>query len=182
MRATTTAVALAIAASLAAGDDSGKSGKSGSKSSKSGDCTDCSADTLTRANLVTSLFFSNWSVDGELNPASTQAWCDADGATQDAFIKAVDNTAGQIFKGQYLVDAFFSALVNPEVTDPNQGELQSNLIDVLCSIEQEGITCDFVDEIPDNPCDVLNDNTRALEADQSGQPSDMKSYFKSLFN
>jgi len=180
MRATTTAVALAIAASLAAGDDSGKSGKSGTKSSKSGDCTDCSADTLTRANLVTSLFVSNWAVDGVLDQESASQYCDADTDEKEAFLKAVENTAGCLINDQTqcLIDLYFDIII--EATKNNftitEGFFQAVVIDGLCTIEQEGFKFDCGD-VPD-PCNPDDPRARALEADQFEQHSEMNSLVK----
>ena len=192
MRATTTAVAFAIAASLATGQEPGKSGKSGTKSSKSGDCTDCSADSLIRANMLTNLFYSNYGQDGVINQASVEAYCAADNATRAEFAEAVDNTIGIFVEGQLFVDAFFgAAAIGLNFTE---GSFQANIIgNSLCRAEQEGLQCtdDPTDEPIPDACDVLGGGNRAgpaipirraLQAGQSEQPSDMKSYFKSLLN
>ena len=183
MRATATAVALAIAATLAAGQESGKSGKSGTKSSKSGDCIDCSADTLTRANIFTSLFFSNWSVDGEINPASTQAWCDADTATKAAFLQALDNAAGCLVNSCF-VDFIFSTIV--EDGNIPDGEFQARILSLMCFIEykygyggptSQDTDCDGIA----NPCAFLPpvdgiSSAVAIEEESSSFASRVKEY------
>ena len=188
MRSIATAAAFAIAASLAAGQEPGKSGKSGTKSSKSGDCTDCSADTLTRSNMLTNLFYSNYGEDGVINQASVEVYCAADNATQAEFVEAVDNTIGIFVEGQLFVDALFgAAAIGLNFTE---GSFQANIIgNSLCVAEEVGLQCTDAptdEPIPD-ACDVLGGSVvipirRALQADQFEQPSDMKSYFKSLLN
>jgi hypothetical protein len=150
-------------------------------------CTSCTADALTRANILTNLFVNSWSVDGEINQASVEQYCAADDATKAAFVKAVDNTEKTPVDGQCFVDSIFSTIV--EFGNILDGEFQSLMIYLLCSAEEDGkvcveVPCDIPDPVPD-PCALLDDvglppRSRALEADQSGQPFDMKSHFKSL--
>ena len=131
---------------------------------------------------MTNLFVNSWSVDGEINQASVEQYCAADDATKAAFVKAVDNTEKTPVDGQCFVDSIFSTIV--EFGNILDGEFQSLMIYLLCSAEEDGkvcveVPCDIPDPIP-GPCALLEAPSRALEADQSGQPFDMKSHFKSL--
>ena len=165
MRSITTAAAFAIAASLAAGQESGKSGKSGTKSSKSGDCIDCSADSLIRANTATNLFFSNWAVNGTINQDSLFEYCAADDDTREAFRQAVGNS---IPDGQFFAAFFFLQLIFRAPVSFSEGELLSDFIDIACSYEQlddpicfDECGCD--DPIPD-ACDFLQQGASTQEA------------------
>ncbi len=187
MRSITTAAAFAIAASLVAGQGAGKSGKSGTKSSKSGDCiADCSTDSLTRANILTSLFFSNWAVDGEINQDSIVAYCAADDATKTEFARAVGNTVN-FFEGQLFVDLeFLDALFFGGLSE---GQALIGNVEGFCFAELLGLTegcitrsdfelCDDCGPIPD-PCDLLEGAATAALGIEASHP-EKRFGFKSL--
>ena len=158
MRATTTAVAFAIAASLATGQEPGKSGKSGTKSSKSGDCISCSADTLTRATTVTNLVYSNFAdVNGTITQASVAEFCSASPDAAQAFVDAVGNTVGCLAAPKCLAQElmYLFHLLDPG-TPISEGEFQTGAIDALCGAEQNDALfreCDYAD-----PCEAINNN------------------------
>ena len=109
MRSIATVAAFAIAASLAAGQESGKSGKG----SKSGDCTDCSVDTLTRATTVTSLAFETYgNEDGFLDFQSLLDFC-CNKDERDVFLAAVEFTQGCLVYTDCLLAETFSQIDDP---------------------------------------------------------------------
>ncbi len=137
MRATATAVTLAIAASLVAGQESGKSGKSGtSKSSKSGDCTDCSTATLTRATTLTNLYVGNLANDDNvINTASIANFCSKGPEATAAFLQASDNTVGCLDDSGCLFYGF-SRYVKYTEANFTEGFVQALLTSGQCFREQ----------------------------------------------
>ena len=148
MRTITTAAAFAIAASatsLAAGDgwtagqDSGKSGKSGTKSSKGDGCTDCSADTLTRANTVTSLTYNTYGDDGVLNYDSLVDFC-CDEEGQQTYLQAIEFTSGCLAYTNCLVGRVFNKLSDPDSNATvTEGAFLTASVNTLCLAEQTGV-------------------------------------------
>ncbi len=166
MRNTAAAVILAIAASnidpiygQLFDEESGKSGKSGgTKSSKSDDCTYCSADTLTRATMVSNLFVSNLGDEnGDITQASIAEFCNEGPEATAAFLEAGDNAAGCLVHFecgfQNIVDIVYSG-ENNTITE---GFVRTNDIDGLCDAEQNGVILpeggcpDYID-----PCETIN--------------------------
>ena len=140
MRSITTAAAFAIAASLVAGQESGKSGKG----SKSGDCTDCSVDTLTRATTVTSLSFETYgNEDGELDFQSLVDFC-CNEQDRKVFLDAVEFTSGCLVDTNCLVTQTFAQIAqiddpfsNTTITIAEGGFLIAS-VNELCLAEQFG--------------------------------------------
>ncbi len=168
MRYTATAAALAISASLAAGDvefdwelggpatKSSKSSTTSTKSGKSGDCTSCTAGTLTRANMLTSLVYSSWSVDGVINEESVEDYCKADPVEKEAFLQAVENTAGCLVDAQCFVKRFTEKVYIRANATITEGAFEATAINGLCKAEQKGVIlpvgeCNAVDV-----CDAIN--------------------------
>ncbi len=168
MRYTATAFALTISAisSVAAGWDiengvvigsgTGKAGKSGSssstKSSKSGDCTSCTAGTLTRANMLTNLVYSSWSVDRVISEESVVAYCNAETEEKDAFLQAVDNTAGCLVnaQSQCFIQRFTEKAYSGVNVTITEGAFETTAINDLCKAEQKGVI------LPEGECHALD--------------------------
>ena len=200
MRTTATAVAFAIAATLAAGQEStGKSGKSGTKSSKSGDCTSCSADTLTRVSILTSLFFNNYGQDGAgfnsngqvLNGDSLQEYCAGDDETKAEFALAVGNAVSFYTNIQQFIDAiFYFSFFGPLIFDQfvNEGLFQSVFgIEDLCITEtylqEVGLQCtEFPISLPvPDVCILVGDSPDKISALAEAINSEEHVGLKSLF-
>jgi hypothetical protein len=136
MRSITTAAAFAIAASLAAGQESGKSGKG----TKSGECTSCSVDTLTRATTVTSLSFETYgNEDGDLDFQSVLDFCCND-EDREAYLAAVEFTSGCLAYTDCLLAQTFAALANPPFSNATvtEGGFLIASVNELCLAEQIG--------------------------------------------
>ena len=157
MRTITTAAAFAIATSLAAGQESGKSGKSGTKSSKSGDCTDCSADVLTRANMLTSLTYEMYAIDGVINQQSLCDFCLC-GPPRQPYLEAVDNTVGCLVDTNCLLEKTFDAFISPPDGNGNpdatiaEGEFLTASVNTLCEAEQSGEDGEACNTTPEALC------------------------------
>jgi len=182
MRSIATAAAFAIAASLAAGQESGKSGKG----SKSGECTSCSADTLTRANLMTNLVLDYWSNEGVIDSASIEETCAATDALQEAeFAQALEYTAGCLASPtKCLVDVVMSEIKFFNLTI-SAGELQALLLDGLCFFEAEGggfsapeEECLFYNPCNDGP--TIPPQINALALEDGGKTFDIKSSLETI--
>ena len=199
MRTTATAVAFAIAATLAAGQEStGKSGKSGTKSSKSDGCTSCSADTLTRVSILTSLFFNNYGQDGVnfnsysqvLNGDSLQDYCAGDDETKAEFAKAVGNTVSFYTDIQPFIDwIFFTSFFGPLIYDQfvNEGFFQSVFgIEDLCGTEtflqEVGLQCtEFPNILPFPDICNLIDGGGPADFAALALEDGVKSHIESIF-
>ena len=149
MRTTATAAAFAIAASLAAGQDFTKSSKSKSDGDDCAPFTNCSADTITRANLMTKLVVGYYGNDeGVIDSASIEEACDAaDAATKDAFGQAVENAAVPIISNAICYVDFLMTLIKIEDRTFSDGGMQATFLDALCTFEEpvgdvpEDISC-----------------------------------------
>jgi hypothetical protein len=168
MRFTVTAAfALAIATSLAAAredieqiefDLGGPATKKSStttstKSSKSDDCTSCTAGTLTRSNMVTSLFFNTWSIDGYINQDSVSDYCTAEADEKAAFVQAVGYSAGCLIEPQCLVNRIFGD-VKSSGANITEGVFGGLTINTFCYVEQNGSQIFFPegDCVAPDPC------------------------------
>ena len=117
----------------------GKSGKSGTKSSKSGDCTDCSADTLTRANTVTSLTYDTYGDDGVLNYQSLVDFC-CDEEDQEIYLQAIEFTSGCLAYTNCLIGEVFDKLSDPDSNATvTKGAFLTASVNTLCLAEQTGV-------------------------------------------
>jgi hypothetical protein len=181
MRSITTAAAFAIAASLAAGQESGKSGKG----SKSGECTSCSADTLTRANLMTNLVLDYWRNEGVIDSASIEETCAATDALQEAeFAQALEYTAGCLASPAKCMVDFIMSEIKVFNATISAGELQVVLLELLCFFEAEGGGFSAPEEecASINPC---NDGPtlpqiNALALEDGGKTFDIKSSLETI--
>ena len=167
MRYTAAAVTFAISTSLAAATATGdwdwrgegqakKSSKSSTKSSKSGGCTSCSAGTLTRANILTNLVYSSLSVDGVINEESVVAYCKADPDEKEAFLQALENTAGCLVDAQCFIQRFTEKVyfdINATITE---GAFEATAINDLCKAEQKGVILPVGECNALDACDAIN--------------------------
>ena len=126
------------------GSGSGKSGKSGggTKSGKSG-CTDCSADTLTRANTVTSLTYDTYGDNGVLNYQSLVDFCcDEEGRTN--YLQAIEFTSGCLAYTNCLVGEVFDKVSDPSSNETvTEGGFLTASVNTLCLAEQFGFKLPF---------------------------------------
>lgn len=154
MRFTATTVALAISSSLAAGNleslVSASASTLSTKSSKSGGCTSCTAGTLTRSNMVTSLFFNTWSVDGYINQDSVSDYCLAEADEKEAFVQAVGYSAGCLVDAQCLVNTIFAYAKSG--ANFTEGEFGGRTINTLCIAEKYGVILPEGDCLALDPC------------------------------
>ena len=164
MRTTATAVAFAIAATSVSAHlhfsdtGPGKAGKSGAKSGKSDDCTYCSADTLTRATMVTNLFVSNLGDEnGDITQASIANFCSEGPEATEAFLQAGDNAAGCLVYFKCGFQNIVSLVYSGENNTITEGFVQAADIGGLCGAEQNGVIVP-VGGCPDyiDPCETIN--------------------------
>ena len=130
------------------GSGSGKSGKSGggTKSGKSG-CTDCSADTLTKANTLTSLTFGLFGQEGGvLNQESAIEYCQG-GEQSELYLAAVEFTAGCLIHPQCFLQNLIERLTTGAVI--SEGRFLTGTINQLCEAEQLG------EKVPVGGCGVV---------------------------
>ena len=125
------------------GSGSGKSEKSGggggTKSGKSG-CTDCSADTLTRANTLTSLTFDTYGDNGVLNYQSLVDFC-CNPEEREVYLDAIEFTSGCLAYTDCLIGDVFDKVGGPDSTNATvtEGAFLTASVNTLCLAEQMGV-------------------------------------------
>ena len=137
MRPTITATILAIAASLAAGDNDRHLS---SKSSKSA-CNSCSDSALGRTQQLTDLAFGMYAADTKVMTASTAVAFCADEDKSERFLSAADDIVGCLVNPTCLTASLLVALTDDEGDNQlTEGDFLASAIDVVCEADRAGVT------------------------------------------
>lgn len=134
-----------------------KNGKAGK--SDGADCTYCSVDTLTRATMVTNLFFGNLGDENGdiITQASIADFCNEGPDATEEFLMAGNNTAGCLV----YFKCGFQNLVNFVYSGENITLSEGKVWDIngLCYAEQNDIIvpeggCNYTD-----PCEAISNGS-----------------------
>lgn len=138
MRPTITAIILAIAASLAAGDNDSHLSSKSSKSSHG--CSSCSLDAIGRAQALTDVAYGMFATDGEFTLDTLTAFC-ASEARQQVFFDAADEIAGCLIYPTCFVGIVFGLLApgSPIESIP-EGDFLALAIENMCEADRTGVT------------------------------------------
>ena len=109
--------------------------------------------------MLTNLVYSSWSVDGVISEESVEDYCKADTEEKEAFLQAVDNTAGCLVDAQCFIQRYINKVyfdVNATITE---GAFGATAINGLCKAEQKGVI------LPVGGCDDVLDACDAINGD-----------------